>query len=776
MLPIPDRLTTALADRYRVDGELGAGGMARVYAARDLRHDRDVAIKVLDEALGESLGADRFLGEIRITARLQHPHIVPVFDSGDANGLLYFVMPRIEGETLRARLERGGPLPVTDALRIVRELADALAYAHERGILHRDLKPENVLLSGGHALLADFGIAASAGVPVAQRLTQTGTALGTPAYMSPEQATGERALGPASDVYALGTILFELLTGAPPFTGATYEAMLVQRFTQDAPRASTRRTDTPPRCDAAIAKALARDPADRFQGAAAFAAALDEAEPSRSDEGPSIAVLPFANLSTDAENGYFADGLTEEVILMLSKLSALRVRSRTSVAPYRERTASPVDIARALGVTHLLEGSVRKAGTRIRIAVSLLEADSDRALWAEKFDGTLDDVFEMQDQVATAIVNALELRLSPRERAQLLEHPIATAAAYDEYLRAREGLNEFNVSGLHKAMQHLERAAQLEPDNVYVLRGLGRACWAAVNHGVSDDVTQLDAALGYADAIERIQPDSPYVAEIRGLVAFAKGDAEQGLRNLAVAYEAMPTDEDVGVWYAIQLMFTCQVDASDAVAREVTRLHDSGFTKLVEVVTDLFRGQPQRVIDRHDIVLENRPVLAFVGFQMMAALAVGDRAHLERMFERTRNLPADPLVELFRFVACAARNDATGAAAALTPEVAAVLWNDFQYAELVAEGFAVLGDEGNVVTWLGRSVELGMAYLARTAVGHAAWQPWLEHPAVAPLLARCREQLARCEAIPLAPRVAGMLAAPIKGSESLIGRSATPTP
>ncbi len=206
-------LTAALTDRYRLEGELGAGGMATVYLAHDTRHHRQVAIKVLHAELRASLGAERFLSEIRITANLQHPHIVPVFDSGDADGLLYFVMPRIEGETLRARLDRTGPLPVAEAVRYVREVADALSYAHGHGVLHRDLKPENVLLSGGHALLADFGIAASSGVAPAQRLTQTGMAVGTPAYMSPEQATGERTLTPASDVYGLGAILFELLTG-----------------------------------------------------------------------------------------------------------------------------------------------------------------------------------------------------------------------------------------------------------------------------------------------------------------------------------------------------------------------------------------------------------------------------------------------------------------------------------------------------------------------------------------------------------------------------------
>ena len=244
--------------------------------------------------------------------------------------------------------------------------------------------------------------------------------------------------------------------------------MLVQRFTQDAPRASTRRADTPPACDAAIARALEREPAERFASAAAFAAALEDVSLRSAPRGTSIAVLPFANLSTDADNGYFADGLTEEVILTLSKVSALRVSSRTSVMPYRERAASPHEIARALGVTHLLEGSVRKSASRICIAAALLDATSDRSLWSEKFNGTLDDVFEMQGRVALSILEALQLTLTPQEAATLAEHPITNVAAYDEYLRAREGLNKFSASGLEQALQHLSQAARLEPDIVCV--------------------------------------------------------------------------------------------------------------------------------------------------------------------------------------------------------------------------------------------------------------------------------------------------------------------
>src|SRR6185312_4944652 len=231
MTETDERLRKALADRYRIDRELGAGGMATVFLAHDLRHDRDVAIKVLHPDLGAALGADRFLSEIRTTARLQHPHILPLLDSGDAGGLLYYVMPLVTGETLRARLERERQLPVTDAVRIAREVADALGYAHGHNVIHRDIKPENILLQDGHALVADFGIALAVQQAGGARMTQTGLSLGTPQYMSPEQAMGEKTLGARSDIYALGAVTYEMLSGEPPFTGPTAQAILAQVIT-----------------------------------------------------------------------------------------------------------------------------------------------------------------------------------------------------------------------------------------------------------------------------------------------------------------------------------------------------------------------------------------------------------------------------------------------------------------------------------------------------------------------------------------------------------------
>ena len=267
-------LTTALADRYRIERELGRGGMATVFLAHDLKHERDVAIKVLHPDLGAALGADRFLTEIRTTARLQHPHILPLLDSGDAGGSLYYVMPLVTGETLRARLDREAQLPVDDSVLIAREVADALGYAHAHGVIHRDIKPENILLQGGHALVADFGIALAVQSAGGARLTQTGLSLGTPQYMSPEQAMGERSIDRRSDLYALGAVTYEMLSGEPPFSGPTVQAIVAKVITDAARPLKELRKSVPEYVSDAVGYALEKLPADRVGSAAEFSAAL----------------------------------------------------------------------------------------------------------------------------------------------------------------------------------------------------------------------------------------------------------------------------------------------------------------------------------------------------------------------------------------------------------------------------------------------------------------------------------------------------------------------
>jgi serine/threonine-protein kinase len=372
-----ERLKAALADRYTLDRELGRGGMATVWLAHDLKHDRPVALKVMRPELAATLGPARFLREIRLCARLQHPHILAVLDSGalEQGGaeLLWFTMPFVEGESLRGRIAREGPLPLADALRIAREVADGLHYAHQHGVIHRDIKPENVLLSGSHALIADFGIARALAADEGRddRLTETGITLGTPHYMSPEQAAGERALDARSDIYSLGCVLYEMLAGEPPFTGPNQQAILAKRLTGAAPHVSTVR-EIPPAVDRAVSRALARTPGDRFAAAAHFAAALDTvAESETAPRRPvraialaaglvtvllagwlvierdgsgggatpaSAAVLPFVDMSPAKDQEYFSDGLTEELITSLSQVEGLRVAARTSSFQFRAGT------------------------------------------------------------------------------------------------------------------------------------------------------------------------------------------------------------------------------------------------------------------------------------------------------------------------------------------------------------------------------------------------------------------------------------------------------
>jgi serine/threonine-protein kinase len=457
-----ERLSTALADRYAIERELGAGGMATVYLAADLKHDRRVAIKTIRPELAASLGAERFLREIRIAAKLQHPHILPLFDSGAVGDILFYVMPFIEGESLRDRLERERQLPIDEALHLAREIADALGYAHSLGVVHRDVKPENVLLAGGHALVADFGIACAVSAAGDPRLTESGLAVGTPAYMSPEQATAEPQLDGRSDLYSLACVLYEMLAGEPPYTGPTAHAILARRLTDPMPSLRAARDTVPDHVEGAIRRALARVPADRYATMAAFADALSTAAaaPSRPR---SVAVLPFRNLSADPENEYFADGITEDVIAQLAKIRALDVISRTSVMPFKGRQQGLREIAARLQVATVLDGSVRRVGDRVRIVAQLIDAGTDQHLWAETYDRQLTDIFAIQTEVALHIAAALKAELSPDEQARIGREPTSDLRAYQLYLQGRYLFIKYTKEEMRQAIQSFEQAIERDP-------------------------------------------------------------------------------------------------------------------------------------------------------------------------------------------------------------------------------------------------------------------------------------------------------------------------
>lgn len=473
---------------YEVTGELGRGGMATVYRARDRRHGREVAVKVMLPEVAAAVSPERFLREIGIAARLQHPQIVPVFDSGDHEGQLYYVMPLIAGESLAEHLRQQGRLPVDKAVRLVSEIAEALDYAHGEGVLHRDLKPANILLSRGHAMLTDFGLARTRDAlgeqGETQVMTRPGTLLGTPLYASPEQIAGESELGPPADVYGLACVLFELVTGHAPFAGGNVHSLLARRLVEDAPRLTASGATVSPSCDQAVARALARDPGARFASAGAFAAALAGATSGTAAPivtgDRSIAVIPFDNLSPDAGDAYLADGLTEEITADLSQVRSLRVIARNSSAAARQRTGDLREIARVLDVRYLLEGSVRRAGPQLRITAQLIDGTTDAHLWAEKYSGSMDDVFAMQERIAAAIVDELRVQLTDdRPRTGR----VTDIETYELYLRARY-LSGQSVMRMPEALDCLEQAIARDPRFAPALTAMGTVLTQAAIFGV----------------------------------------------------------------------------------------------------------------------------------------------------------------------------------------------------------------------------------------------------------------------------------------------------
>ena len=513
-----ERLRTALADRYVLDRVAGAGGMARVYLADDLRHRRKVAIKVLKPELTEALGAERFLREIETSASLRHPHILPLFDSGDTGESLFFVMPFVEGESLRTRIDREGQLPLDEAIQIATEVADALNYAHSRGIVHRDIKPENILLEGGHAVVADFGIARALRATHDLSLTQTGTSLGTPRYMSPEQASGDTDIDGRADLYSLACTLFEMLAGQPPFAGPSFERMVYQHMVEPPPPVTRFRPAVPPHIASALNRALAKSPADRYPTTTAFVQALRATAPAPA-ASPSVAVLPFLNLSADPDNAYFADGITEDVITQLSKIRSLKVVSRTSVMAFKGHGQDLREIASRLQVGALLEGSVRRAGSRVRIVAQLIEAENDQHLWAETYDRDLTDIFAIQSEVALHIAEALKARLSPEERARIHRPPTSDMSAYQLCLQGRANILRFTGEGFRNSIEYFQRAIARDPRYAAAYAGMAMAYTELAETG---EIPPDEAYPLAEEAASKAIAVDPELAEAHTMVAYVK--------------------------------------------------------------------------------------------------------------------------------------------------------------------------------------------------------------------------------------------------------------
>ena len=562
--PLGEKLATSLGSAYTITRELGGGGMSRVFLAEDTRLGRQVVVKLLSPELGAGVSAERFEREIRLAARLQHPHIVPLLTAGEVDGLPYYTMPYVSGASLRERMQ-AGPVPAHEAQAILRDVAKALAYAHRQGIVHRDIKPENVLLSEGSAVVTDFGIAraisAASTVAGGTAITQLGTQIGTPAYMAPEQAAGDPEVDFRADLYAFGVMAYELLAGRHPFAERrTAQALIVAHLTEQPAPLATRTAEINTVVESIVMQCLGKDPHERPASASAVVAALEApyttpapraVTPASTPAAATIAVLPFANMSGDRDNEYFSDGITDDIISALTQVNGLRVAARASSFAYKGRNEALRTIGQTLGVATVLEGSVRRAGNRIRVTAQLMSAQDGFQMWSRQYDRDLDDIFAIQDEIAHCIVDCLELTLGLKQAASLVSRPTDDLEAYELYLRGREAVQQRTPPSMRRGLEFFKEAISL--DAAYARAYLGVA-EAYIGLGVYQAIPPREARAQAEAAIERavaLKPDLAAVPLLRAqLKLYLRPDWRSAGEDLAESLRRDPDDALANVYMA----------------------------------------------------------------------------------------------------------------------------------------------------------------------------------------------------------------------------------
>jgi len=567
---------------YNIVGPLGAGGMGEVYRAMDLTLGRQVAVKILPAAMAhDPARIERFRREARAVAALNHPHIVTIYSVEEADGVHFLTMELVEGQSLDRCLPASG-LPVEQYTAMSRALADALAAAHDRGIVHRDLKPANIMVtSEGRVKVLDFGLAkindpaSSVGELETMAATSEGVVLGTIPYMSPEQVEG-RPLDARTDVFSLGIVLHEMATGSRPFGGASQAAILSAILRDRPPSVSERRPDLPAGLGRLIERCLEKERDRRIQTARELRNELDAlgsgsgSGAARPTDGASIrrtiVVLPFANMSPDPENEYFSDGLTEELISDLSKVRALSVISRTSAMQLKGAKKDARTIGRELNVQYVLDGSVRKSGNSLRITAQLVDATTDAPVWSDKYSGTMDDVFEVQERVSREIVKALNVTLTSDEHRRLGERQMADPRAFELFLQARLELRRYAVG---RATTLIHEAIRLEGEIPPLMALLAWSNVIQVRAGISPDRRPLDDAERMARELLARAPETQYGHSLLGHIEYERGLLPEAAHHLTLALEKEPNDADALFMMALTLAGAGQNEASQVIARRL---------------------------------------------------------------------------------------------------------------------------------------------------------------------------------------------------------------
>jgi TolB-like protein/tRNA A-37 threonylcarbamoyl transferase component Bud32 len=761
-----DQLAAALADRYIIDRQLGAGGMATVYLAHDIKHDRKVAIKVLREDLAASLGSARFLHEIKVAAALQHPHILPLYDSGEAGGLLFYVMPYVDGMSLRDKLIKEGELPIGDAVRILRDIADALTEAHRHGVVHRDLKPENVMLRGRHALVMDFGVAkAVSDATGRQSLTTVGVALGTPTYMAPEQAVADPHVDHRADLYAFGVVAYELVAGRPPFTGTNPQQILAAQVTTAPEPVMSHRT-MPPALAALVMRCLEKRPADRFQSAEELIPQLEAlltpsggttptatmpfaavtapgsrrlpwaaglgvlalllgfvawramhrnpAAASRlataSGTAKRVGVLPFESRSRDTSDAYLGDGIATDLTTALAGMTGLQVVSRSSTFALRGKTAR--EAGAALGADAMVEGTVGKVDDRLRVTVSLVNVADEAVLRSKQYDVTEKDLYTLQDSMAAAIASALGAGLTHRTDPGLAAHRTNNPEAHDLVLRGQFLVDQNTESSLHQAIALFQRAATLDSTYADPWNGIAEAWYYLADAILAPRaiVAPMRAAIDKALALD---PTSAWAHALKGslLQGYAR-EYPAAEREFLTAIALDSTSAAAGD-YAWLLHARGLPDSALAVLRRARRHNPFAFEPLNATVAIM---SDAGMLDSATVVCRELQRIATDHCTEMLLILQGRAAEVVAAWKAAP--PTGPDAMLL-FALALARTGDTASARRQLSAVVAKAGSRYVREDYVAGVYLALGDTARTLEWLNRGLDAEASNMAQI---NRAWQ------------------------------------------------------
>jgi serine/threonine-protein kinase len=778
---IRDRLQDTLSSAYTIEKELGGGGMSRVFLAEEKALGRRVVVKVLPHEMAAAVSIDRFRREISLAARLQHPHIVPLLTAGEVDGVPYFTMPYVDGESLRVRLARHGELPIAEGMRILREVASALAYAHGRGVVHRDIKPDNVLLSGGSAMVTDFGVAKALSASSNGEhsgVTSLGVALGTPAYMAPEQASADPALDHRADIYAFGVLAYELISGQTPFVGRTPQGLLAAHVTEVPEMVTRRRANIPPALGALIMRCLEKRPADRPQSADELLHMLDDiTTPSggmqptsalpatrapretrsrwmiaaavgtmvvvvgifavlMSKRGPkqaiasapqSIAVLPLTNASADTSMKFFAAGMTDELTSALAKISGLRVASRSATDAVG--TADAKAAGTKLGVGAVLEGRMRREGDQMALTVQLTNVTDGLSLWSGSYHAQVKDAFAVQDSVARAIAGALKVALTPAQQAGLVRQETKSAKAHDLYLLGRYTQEEYTEPALRKSIKLFEQA--IAEDSSYASAWSGIAdSWGLL---ADDYVSPLEAVAPMKAAIARglaIEPDNPVLHNSLGATAFwYDRDLPKALRELEIAVRADSTVLAGQFYYSIVLWTAGQRDSGEAIVRR--RARSSDLSEVEGAATNAYFLHDTALARSicNDLVARDPSLCRALRLKLdhkWAELLAFDRNAEQGVTDTTHRLRVLRLEE----AEALARMGRTAEASALVTQVERWTPGRYQREDAFALIWGIIGDADRALSWLERAKKSNSAGIASLYV-HWKDLPLRKEPRIA---------------------------------------------